>query len=193
MLQKIDRVKMHSYPGMVAVVGTYGNENPNFMAAGWHSFLSINPPMYGVAIGRERFTYKCLQQKKEFTVNFLPESLAEFIQLSGSVSGEDVNKIEIANLQSKDAETVDAPYLENAYIVYECSINNMVSTGDHEWVIGDIETCRVDEGLFQEDGLPNFEKLNIPLYLGRSTYVTLDAQAKQKQYKKPYEDDSEKS
>jgi len=193
MLQKIDRVKMHSYPGMVAVVGTYGQDSPNFMAAGWHAFLSIDPPMYGVAVGRERFTYQCLQHKQQFTINFLPASHAEFIQLAGSVSGEDVNKVDEAGMQIEEAETVQAPYLKDAYLTYECTINNMVTTGDHDWVIGDITACHVDEDLFQEDGLPNFEKLNIPLYLGRSTYVTLDAQAKQNQYKKPYEDDSEKS
>jgi len=99
----------------------------------------------------------------------------------------------VADLQVKGAQTVNAPFLKDAYVVYECLIDKIVTTGDHEWVIGDIKACHVDEDLFQKDGLPNFEKLNIPLYLGRSTYVTLDARAKPKQRKIPYENDSEKS
>lgn len=186
MLKALETTKMHSYPGMVAVIGTKGPEHSNFMAAGWHSFLSIEPPMYGVAIGRERFTYNCLKKNGEFTINFLPSELAEFIQLSGFVSGATTNKAEVAKMNICDGETVQAPYLADAYVVYECKVNQFVDTGDHDWVVGSITKCYANTDLFREDGLPDLTKFEIPLYLGRSKYVTLDNKADQFQFTNPY-------
>lgn len=79
-MRKQDYVKMHSYPSMVAVVGVMAEDGPTFMAAGWHAYISMAPPMYGVAIGRQRFTYDKVVHTGRFTINFLPFKETAFIQ-----------------------------------------------------------------------------------------------------------------
>ncbi|WP_337442936.1 hypothetical protein [Alkalibacillus haloalkaliphilus] len=44
--------------------------------------------------------------------------------------------------------------------------------GDHDWFVGDITQFYRDDDMFLDNGLPDDEKLTIPLYLGRSTYTT---------------------
>ncbi|MBX0358767.1 flavin reductase family protein [Halobacillus sp. Nhm2S1] len=183
-MNRKDHVKMHSYPGMVAVVGVFNEGKVNFMAAGWHAYLSMTPPMYGVAIGRERHTYKMVKQSKRFTINFLPFEEAGFIQYSGTVSGVDVDKDHTYN-QSWTMEQEGFPLIEDAYLAYECKVHQIVNTGDHDWVIGDIEGCHYKEENFLENGLPNFEKLNIPLYLGRSSYMRLNEEVQISEVKEP--------
>ncbi|RWZ60031.1 flavin reductase [Halobacillus fulvus] len=175
---RVHTIKMHSYPGMVAVVGVETSEGANFMAAGWHAYLSMDPPMYGVAVGRDRFTHSFIKENGAFSINFLPFESADFIQYSGTATGLKENKAEGMAWERTQS---GAPLLSSAYLGYECTVDQVVATGDHDWVIGHIEKGFFEEDYFLPNGLPNFEKLHIPLYLGRSTYLKLDQEVKNEQ------------
>lgn len=178
MLKKQERTVMHSYPGMVAIVSVRHNGKENAMAAGWHSYISYEPPIYGVAIGRERFTYNLMKEAGEFTISFLPFELAEKIQLLGTLSGEEVDKFKELGLQTLEASVVNAPILKAAYVAYECQVRDVQTYGDHDWFVGDMVAFYRNEEFFLENGLPDLEKLQIPLYLGRSLYGKFDGDVK---------------
>jgi flavin reductase (DIM6/NTAB) family NADH-FMN oxidoreductase RutF len=173
-----EKTVMHSYPGMVALVTVSHNGEDNIMAAGWHSYISYEPPIYGVAIGRERHTYQLMKEAGEFAINFLPAQHAKFIQEAGVYSGGDLNKFEKGKMEFERGETTNAPILKEAYVAYECKTIDVNSYGDHDWFTADITTFYRDEDLFNEKGLPDFEKLSIPLYLGRSLYAIMDETVK---------------
>ncbi|MFD1733971.1 flavin reductase [Deinococcus malanensis] len=42
------------YPGTVALVTAEHSGTRNVLSVGWHTALSADPPLYGVAVGRER-------------------------------------------------------------------------------------------------------------------------------------------
>jgi flavin reductase (DIM6/NTAB) family NADH-FMN oxidoreductase RutF len=50
--------------------------------------------------------------------------------------------------------------------------------GDHDWFVGEMTGFYKDEELFQESGLPQWEKLSIPLYVGRSQYMMARKEAR---------------
>lgn len=178
MIQAIDKTVMHSYPGMVALVTVSYNGEDNIMAAGWHSYISHEPPIYGVAIGRERHTYPLLKEAGKFAINFLPFEKADFIQQTGVFSGSSVNKFEIGNMGFDRGLATNAPILHDAYVAYECEVIDRNSYGDHDWFVGNIVQFYRDNDKFLENGLPNFEKLSIPLYLGRSMYTSVEKESK---------------
>ncbi|TYS15039.1 flavin reductase family protein [Rossellomorea vietnamensis] len=173
-----EKTVMHSYPGMVALVTVSHQGEDNIMAAGWHSYISYEPPIYGVAIGRERHTYGLVKAAGEFAINFVPARFAEFIQQSGVYSGSEENKFEIGKMEFERGKTTNAPILKEAYVAYECKTIDVNSYGDHDWFAADITTFYKDEELFDENGLPDFGKLAIPLYLGRSLYAVMDENTK---------------
>ncbi|MGM0847227.1 MAG: flavin reductase family protein [Bacillota bacterium] len=173
-----DKTVMHSYPGMVAIVTVSHEGEDNVMAAGWHSYISYDPPIYGVAIGRERHTYGLVKAAGEFAVNFLPAEYAKFIQQSGVYSGSDVNKFAEGQMEFERGRTTNAPILKEAYAAYECKTIDVNSYGDHDWFVADITTFYRDDNLFDERGLPDFGKILIPLYLGRSLYAIMDETVK---------------
>lgn len=72
MLKAIAHKIMHCYPGMVAIVTVSHNGEDNVMAAGWHSYISFTPPIYGVAIGPERHTYQLVKMKEPLRLTFYP-------------------------------------------------------------------------------------------------------------------------
>ena len=60
------------YPGTVALVTAEHAGTRNVLSVGWHTALSAEPPLYGVAVGRERATHPLIVESGRFGVNFLP-------------------------------------------------------------------------------------------------------------------------
>jgi flavin reductase (DIM6/NTAB) family NADH-FMN oxidoreductase RutF len=171
MIKNVQSTVMHSYPGMVALVTVSSNGEENVMAAGWHTYISYDPPIYGVAIGRERHSYTLIKEAGKFAVNFLPFEKAGFIQHAGVHSGSDTNKFELGKMGFDRGASTNAPILHDAYVAYECEVIDRNTYGDHDFFVGNIVQFYRDNEKFLENGLPDFEKLSIPLYVGRSLYT----------------------
>lgn len=174
MIQLINQTVMHSYPGMVALVTVSHGEDNNVMAAGWHSYISYQPPIYGVSIGRERHTHKLVKSAGKFAINFMPYEYSALIQQAGVYTGSKVNKFEKANISFDHGSATNSPILSDAYIAYECEVIDCNSYGDHDWFVANIVQFYRDPDKFLENGMPDFDKLTIPLYLGRSTYTNVN-------------------
>jgi flavin reductase (DIM6/NTAB) family NADH-FMN oxidoreductase RutF len=174
MLKSTNQTVMHSYPGMVALVTSKFQTETNIMAAGWHSYISFEPPIYGVAIAKESYSHKLVKGSNEFAINFLPGHLAAAIQSSGTLTGNHVDKLNELKLDYYDGETTTCPILTDAYVAYECKVIDSRTYGDHDWIVGEITNFYHDEEKFMKNGLPDFHKLTIPLYVGRSKYIMLD-------------------
>jgi flavin reductase (DIM6/NTAB) family NADH-FMN oxidoreductase RutF len=174
MLKSTSQLVLHSYPGLIALVTAKDADQANMMAAGWHSYMSVSPPIYGVAIGKERFTYELIQNSGTFAINFVSADYAHFIEIAGKTSGRDVNKLEKMMAKWQAGKATGAPILENAYVAYECTVRDCKTYGDHDWMSGDIKLFYKNDDLFEENGLPNFSKLQIPLFLGQSNYLIAD-------------------
>ncbi|TFB22846.1 flavin reductase family protein [Filobacillus milosensis] len=174
MLEAIDHKIMHCYPGMVAIVTAAHNGEENVMAAGWHSYISFTPPIYGVAIGPERHTHQLVKESGKFAINFLPLEKARFISQAGTYTGSQVNKFEKGGMSFEYGEATGAPVLNDAYVVYECEVTDCNTYGDHDWFVGDIVQFHQDKEKFLDNGLPDFDQLSIPLYLGRSKYTSVE-------------------
>jgi flavin reductase (DIM6/NTAB) family NADH-FMN oxidoreductase RutF len=182
MRKPTERLVMHSYPGMVAVVTARWNGRQNVMAAGWHSYISINPPLYGVAVSNERFTYHLIERSGFFGVHFLPADKSEWIQYVGVTSGATEDKFGVLGMKYEQGLTADIPILTDAYIAYECRVLDSQTYGDHDWFVGAITQFYRDDALFKKNNLPELSLLSIPLYLGRSTYAVLDADVELKSH-----------
>lgn len=162
---------MHSYPGMVALVTAHAEGINNIMAAGWHSYISYEPPIYGVAIAEERFTHHLISESGEFAINFVSGDQAHWIQEAGSFSGADEDKFEKLGIEFEQGVTIKSPILKDAYVAYECKVIDIRKYGDHDWVVGEIQLFYKDDTKFAENGLPDWNQHTIPLYLGRSQYL----------------------
>jgi flavin reductase (DIM6/NTAB) family NADH-FMN oxidoreductase RutF len=178
MLEKMNQTVMHSYPGMVALVTAKFGEKQNIMAAGWHSYISYDPPIYGVSIAKERYTYDLIVKSKAFAINFVSAEHVHYIQHCGITSGRDTDKFSELGIKTQTGKTISAPILREAYVAYECQVEKIIPLGDHDWIAGNITQFYKDERRFSSNGLPDFNEVSIPLYLGRSKYHLLNNQGK---------------
>ncbi|MBU9714612.1 flavin reductase family protein [Evansella tamaricis] len=180
MLKSTDETVLHCYPGLIALVTAKHGDVQKIMAAGWHSYISYNPPLYGVAVAKERFTHHLIKESNSFAINFLPAEYAHIIEGAGKLSGSDGDKFKRMDISWKTGEVINSPILENAYVAYECEVIDLQSYGDHDWIVGSIKRFHQDNTKF--DGmLPNLMNLQLPLYLGQSNYLIADSSTSKKE------------
>jgi flavin reductase (DIM6/NTAB) family NADH-FMN oxidoreductase RutF len=127
----------------------------------------MEPPLYGVALGRERGTHPLVRASGRFGVNFLPFAGARAVQGAGTHSLKDgVDKFARLGLDTLP----DAPLaLAGAYLHYACEVVEVVPTGDHDMFVGRVREVRFDPAHYDAQGLFVGEAA---VYLGRSAYVT---------------------
>ena len=174
MLEPTEKFLMYSYPGIVASVTSRYQGKQNIMSAGWHTLMGFNPGIYGISVRKETFSYGLIEKSRSFGINFLPSSRSSWIQASGTFTGYKTDKFREFGISYRDGLKLDLPILTEAYGAYECKILEIHSYGSHEFIVGEIVQGYRDNLLFQDEMLPDLSKLHIPLYLGRSTYLTVN-------------------
>ncbi|ADI14442.1 flavin reductase family protein [Truepera radiovictrix] len=164
------------YPGTVAVVTAAADGDRNVMSAGWHAALSAEPPLYGVAVAPERYTYGLLRASGAFAVHFLPFGRADAVAGAGSLSRhEGVDKFAALGLAWRPGTKTPAPILQDAYLAYECRLQNALPTGDHTWFVGEVVALHYRPEAFGERLMQASERVAPAVYYGRATYEALGA------------------
>lgn len=158
------------YPGTVAVVTTAHGARRTVMAAGWHAAVSSEPPLYGVAIGRERFTHELLVKSGAFAVHFLGFDHAPAVAGVGTLSGRDLDKFARFGLATEPGTVLDVPVLAAAYLVYECRVAHRLPAGDHDWTIGEVVALHHRPDAYDGRGLLDPGTARPFVYYGRNRY-----------------------
>lgn len=163
------------YPRVAAIVTVSWAGRKNAMAVAWHSPVSFNPPLYGIAISPKRYTCHMINESKQFGINFIPQGAAETIAAVGGSSGSFTDKFTEFNIEEDSAIKTEAPILRDAYVVYECKVVDNRLFGDHAWITGEIVAVHMAGGLFQDNGIIDLKLLQPALYLGADSYCTADS------------------
>ena len=94
---------------------------PNAMAIGWATVGSVwGEPTFVVLVRSSRYTYELLNENGDFTVNVMPESMADIVAYCGTVSGRDHDKFAEQSLTAVPALQVEVPIIGESRIAYEC-------------------------------------------------------------------------
>jgi len=99
-----------------------GRVNP--MTIGWGSLgTEWNTPVFIAYVRESRFTRELLDKNPEFTVNIPLEGCdKKILQLCGTQSGRDVDKVAALNLTLEDGETVSVPGIKELPLTLECKV-----------------------------------------------------------------------
>lgn len=117
----------------------------NVMAADWHSPLSFEPLLYGIVIGKKRYSLGLIKRSKVFCVNFIPYKMREKAVLCGSYSGEHLDKFAKFDLEKAECDRIDCARLKNAAAWLECEVVNELETGDHVLFVGKVVNSGMQE------------------------------------------------
>lgn len=129
------------FPTGIAVVTTRAeNGTPHGLTINAFCSLSLTPPLVLVAIDRACSLLETFEKSGHFAVNFLSDH-----QLHLSVRFSEVPEGRFAGV-SWFPGAEGAPLIEGAIGSVECRTNNIIDTGDHRALIGEVIGATVGEG-----------------------------------------------
>jgi flavin reductase (DIM6/NTAB) family NADH-FMN oxidoreductase RutF len=134
----------------VWIIGSYDdNGKANLMAASWVGIVSTKPPVLSVSTKYSTQTYENITLRKEFTVG-IPSCEQYYIcDTIGSVSGRDVNKFELLQIEPKNVQKIYAPYADIVPLWYELKLINLLEFTSHAHFIGEVVNVLIDEEPFE--------------------------------------------
>jgi flavin reductase (DIM6/NTAB) family NADH-FMN oxidoreductase RutF len=151
------------YPMPALLVGANVDGKPNFMTVAWAGIANGEPPMISVAIRHQRYTHKGIRQNLTFSVNVPSTDLVRETDYCGSVSGSNVNKVEICHFKVFYGKLDSAPLIEQCPINLECKVVHILDLGSHSLFVGRIEETHVSESCLT-DGKPDVNKIRPLIY-----------------------------
>ena len=146
-------IGMRAVPGAVAIIATSnGDERLGLVATAWTS-LSADPPTMLACINRSATAYNDIIYNRAFSINLLDvaqdENVAIFSAKRGLNRGE--RFLEGCWTTGPDGQ----PWLKDAAVSFECSLENFYEHGTHTVLIGRVGSVQVDlrrEAMLYADG-----------------------------------------
>jgi len=134
------------YPNQAVLISTRGNaevmgkqvSKDNIMTAAWHCPLSFEPQLYGISIGKTRFSRKLIEDSKVFAVNFIPYDMKKQALYCGQASGADTDKFDKSGLTKEECEAIDCCKVGEAVAQLECEVIDSFEVGDYIFFVGKI-------------------------------------------------------
>ena len=118
------------------------NGKANMMALDWKAIGNLwFYPTITVAVAYSRYTYELLSEGNEFTLNFPSSINRDAIDIAGSSSGRDSDKIKLAGLRTIPGKKVNVPTIADCLLNYECKIIGSSETkfkSSHHLFFGEI-------------------------------------------------------
>ena len=137
---------------------------PNILTVSWASVVCGTPPMVGVAVRAERFSYVAIRDTGEFVLNIPSAALVRAVDFCGAVSGESVDKFVQANLTPVLGVKVRPPMIEECPVNLECVVRQALPLGSHVLFLAEVAAVHADADVV-EDGT---------IVLGRVAPLTFD-------------------
>ncbi len=136
------------YPRLTVLVTTVNPAGEaNAAPYSWIAPVSFVPPMLYLGIQRrETLTVKNIRRTKEFVVNVVTKDWADkAIACEAKIP----DKVEKSGITLRESRKVKAPSALEAKIVLECTLKDIIETGqaDHFLVIGEIVHAEKDESM----------------------------------------------
>jgi flavin reductase (DIM6/NTAB) family NADH-FMN oxidoreductase RutF len=160
--------------GAVSLLTTRYRGSINVIPVAWQTPLSASPPLLGVAIHESRFTMDLVSHAEEFALSFPTRALLHHVQYLGALSGEQLDKFEVTQLETFSPRHVTAPLVAGCAAWVECEVVQVLPVGDHQLVLGHPLAVLVDPVAFDERWRPEAPEERRPLhYLGGAHYGVL--------------------
>jgi flavin reductase (DIM6/NTAB) family NADH-FMN oxidoreductase RutF len=140
--------------GPVALVTTSWRGRANVMPLAWHTPLSADPALVGIAVEQSRYTADVIRHSQEFALNIPPRPLLHHVQYLGAMRGEDVDKFEATQLETFAPTHVTAPLIAGCVAWLECEVQEVLTFGDHDFFVALVAAVHVDPAAFGDRWLP---------------------------------------
>ncbi|MGD8718891.1 MAG: flavin reductase family protein [Candidatus Zixiibacteriota bacterium] len=134
-----------NYPKPIVLVGATVDGRPNFLTVGWMSRVDLAPAYLAIAIGRERYTTRGVEEHGTFSVNLPGRGLVAPTDYVGLNSGEEVEKAGVFDVFYGELET--APMIGECPLCVECRVIQKVELHHVNLYVGEEVAAYADESI----------------------------------------------
>ncbi|WP_319779632.1 flavin reductase family protein [Maridesulfovibrio sp.] len=148
-------------PTPVWCVGSYDKDDkPNVMTIAWGGICCSVPPMITVSLRKATYTYGSIMERGAYTVSIPSAEYVTEADFFGIATGKNSDKFAVTGLTPVRSDVVDAPYVEEFPLVFECKVVETFELGLHTQFVGEILGIKADESVLNEKGMPVMDKVN---------------------------------
>ena len=166
MKQSLGPKKLVAYPTPAWALCSYDSDGkPNVMTVAWAGICCSKPFCLAVCMRKATYSYDNVMERKAFTVNIPSEKYVKEMDFFGSTTGKKTDKFADTGLTPVRAEHVDAPYIEEFPVVYECKLTHTLEIGLHTLLVGEVVDLKADPEVMGEKEVPDIEKVK-PIIFG---------------------------
>ncbi len=159
--------------GPVLLVTSSHRGRHNVMPVAYAMPISIVPPLVGIAVSPSRYSYDIIHKTEEFALNIPSRQLLHHVQYLGSLTGADVDKLELTKLPTFRARRLNTVLLEGCVGWIECGLEEEIELGDHIVLVGRVVAASADDEAFNERWLLEDDDAKPLHYLGANFYSIL--------------------
>lgn len=150
-----------------------GKSQPNIISIAWITPVSHRPPMLGLSIRPDRYSYTLIMSNGEFVVNMAPLELEKKVLYCGRNSGAQVDKFQETGLTPAPSRRVRPPRIAECASFLECKVSQVMEAGDHHFLIADVLDAYARAGIIDQEGLYDLDHFEPLLHLGRDTFAAV--------------------
>jgi flavin reductase (DIM6/NTAB) family NADH-FMN oxidoreductase RutF len=133
----------------------------------------MQPPMVGIVVHPNRHTADMIRYSDGFAINIPGPALAKQTAFLGSLSGVNNNKLESAGLTLFNPLSVDAPLIEGCLAWIECTLQDVIRTGDHSLFVGNVVKVQADDEAYAQQWLLNDREHSPLAFIGGTRYAVI--------------------
>lgn len=133
-------------------------EKPNIITLAWVGTVCSEPPTVALGIRPTRYSYKLINDTKEFVVNIPTSKILRETDYCGVTSGKEQDKFSITRLTQEPADKVKPPLIRECPVNLECILKDNIPLGAHDLLLGEIVQVHVDRQILDENGNIDFTK-----------------------------------
>lgn len=169
-------------PRPIAWVGTRSKDGINNLAPfSFYNCFSAKPPIIGFSTiprpdGRRKDTLQNVLDMRAFTLNAASYALVQQMSKSAATLEPQEDEFVYSGLTAAQAPHVDAPYVKEAQLVFECTLHEVITFGNEpgsgNLILGEIRHILIDDSIYQ-NGRIDFEKLDPVGRLAGNWYSTI--------------------
>ena len=160
-------------PGPVAIVTTQWRGVSNAAPIAWCAALSMEPPLIGIVVHPNRHTSDMIRFSDGFAINIPGPTLVKQTAFLGTLSGVENNKLEASGLQLFSPLMIDAPLIEGCLAWIECTLQDVIRTGDHSLFVGNVVKVQADDEAYAQQWLLKDREHSPLTFIGGKRYAVI--------------------
>lgn len=117
------------------------------MTQSWHLPLEFTPPLIGMVLSDQNYSYAAFYKHKECVINIPTAKLAKAVVGCGNTSGRNTDKFKKFSLTPVEASYVDAPLIKECYASLECRIVDSTLAKKYAFFVVEVIKAWVDSSI----------------------------------------------